>query len=293
MHCCRTCGKDFIVGANWYESSKRHQNYNCITCHTAFYRSKYDPQKNKTKVKKYDENLKREAMNNYGGVCACCREKELYFLTIDHINNDGRADRDKKLVGIKMYGWMRKNNYPDKDRFRVLCYNCNYMLGSYGICEHNSDLKKDKCFVCNEHLVERLLFARNYVENFHLFFKKSNLNICMKCAMEVKDVTSLNSRVSRLNKRVKVIDAYGGKCECCEELNYCFLTIDHVNGITGNCINDRNINLYKKLIDNNFPKDDYRLLCYNCNCSRGHFGVCPHEKQRHISVFTEEKVING
>ncbi len=26
----------------------------------------------------------------------------------------------------------------------------------------------------------------------------------------------------------------------------------------------------------NYPKNDFRILCWNCNCSRGFSGYCPH-----------------
>lgn len=31
-----------------------------------------------------------------------------------------------------------------------------------------------------------------------------------------------------------------------------------------------------------FPKDRYRLLCYNCNMSRGRYGYCPHQLQMEL-----------
>jgi len=31
------------------------------------------------------------------------------------------------------------------------------------------------------------------------------------------------------------------------------------------------------LKDDGYPKDKYRLLCYNCNLARAHFFRCPHE----------------
>jgi hypothetical protein len=76
-----------------------------------------------------------------------------------------------------------------------------------------------------------------------------------------------------------VIEHYGGKCACCREVLIEFLTIDHPNG---NGKEDRkrfrtSYSFYKWLIDSNFP-DGYRILCYNCNCSIGHYGYCPHQK---------------
>jgi hypothetical protein len=86
-------------------------------------------------------------------------------------------------------------------------------------------------------------------------------------------------------RRLEVLTHYGGtplKCQCCGESNIEFLTIDHING-GGNqqrkhirSKNGKTINFYKWLVDNNFP-EGYRVLCYNCNCSLGHYGYCPHK----------------
>jgi hypothetical protein len=87
----------------------------------------------------------------------------------------------------------------------------------------------------------------------------------------------------RQSLREKVINAYGGKCSCvnCPENNPEFLTIDHVNNDGQNWIKIHGIgiSLYLWLIRNNFPRDNFRLMCYNCNCGRAHHGgVCPHEE---------------
>ena len=35
---------------------------------------------------------------------------------------------------------------------------------------------------------------------------------------------------------------------------------------------------YYMLKKNGWPKDKYRLLCLNCNCSYGYYGYCPHQR---------------
>lgn len=83
----------------------------------------------------------------------------------------------------------------------------------------------------------------------------------------------------RLKQRV--IEGYGGKCSCsgCNEDNFYFLTIDHINGgghkhrkLLGN---KQGPAFYKWLIENNFSSD-FRLLCWNCNCGRRYLPDCPH-----------------
>lgn len=82
--------------------------------------------------------------------------------------------------------------------------------------------------------------------------------------------------------RLEIIAGYGGVCECCGESSPEFLTIDHVGG-GGRA--DRNLSggpksVYKRLKKLGFPKNGFRLLCYNCNCSIGAKGYCPHQLKK-------------
>lgn len=87
--------------------------------------------------KRYEEMVKDSVFNNYGGyICSCCGEKEIVFLTIDHIDGGGTKHRKKVGGGGKFtYRWIYKNNFPKG--FRVLCYNCNSgRARNNGICPH-------------------------------------------------------------------------------------------------------------------------------------------------------------
>lgn len=57
------------------------------------------------------------------------------FLTIDHIHGGGRRERETTLRGLKFYRWLIANNFP-RDRYRLLCMNCNFSHGKYGYCPH-------------------------------------------------------------------------------------------------------------------------------------------------------------
>lgn len=85
--------------------------------------------------------------------------------------------------------------------------------------------------------------------------------------------------------RLECLIHYGGsppKCACCGETQYEFLTIDHINGGGNQHARLRKRNsLYQWLSINNFP-EGYRVLCYNCNCSLGHNGYCPHQTKREV-----------
>jgi|SRR6516162_7883854 hypothetical protein len=93
----------------------------------------------------------------------------------------------------------------------------------------------------------------------------------------------------RRNAEIKdmVFAAYGGyKCACpcgCDVTEPEYLHIDHING--GGVRHRKEIRtnqIYRWLMKNNFPAG-YRVLCANCNTSRGRLGsdgLCPKERQR-------------
>jgi hypothetical protein len=74
--------------------------------------------------------------SNGKGACVCCGETQLEFLSIDHINNDGREDRQqhKSWVGSQFYYWLVRNNFPPG--YQIMCLNCNVSRGRHGVCVH-------------------------------------------------------------------------------------------------------------------------------------------------------------
>lgn len=84
------------------------------------------------------------------------------------------------------------------------------------------------------------------------------------------------------NQRLKeiILSHYGvngiAQCQCCGESHIEFLTIDHINGDGAEHRRKIGTNhMYKWLKRNHFP-EGFRTLCWNCNCSLGKFGYCPH-----------------
>jgi hypothetical protein len=65
--------------------------------------------------------------------CACCGEKTIEFMTLNHINGGGSKHR-RELKKYNIYDWLIRNNFPDG--FNVLCMNCNFALGMFGYCPH-------------------------------------------------------------------------------------------------------------------------------------------------------------
>jgi hypothetical protein len=143
---CKNCGTLPISDFYTYddESRKGGIRYRCKKCAKKQIKtwSKNHREKKISYYKNYRVNLRWQILCHYSNSappsCACCGENIKEFLCIDHIAGGGTQHRLK--VGKNMYQWIKRNNYPPM--FRVLCYNCNASLGSYGYCPHHS-LNKD------------------------------------------------------------------------------------------------------------------------------------------------------
>lgn len=82
--------------------------------------------------------LKDQIFTAYGGwVCACCKEREPKFLTLDHINN--RGAQEKRAHGneatYRLFARLRREGFPSG--YQVLCFNCNCgKRDNGGVCPH-------------------------------------------------------------------------------------------------------------------------------------------------------------
>lgn len=85
--------------------------------------------------------------------------------------------------------------------------------------------------------------------------------------------------------RAEMISAYGGKCSCCGISEPQFLTIEHTNGGGSKDRAKHRGNAFTGwLRRQGWPKDGFSLLCYNCNCSKGFYGKCPHKADMLVAI---------
>lgn len=149
--------------------------------------------------------------------CSICNERDLTFLSIDHINGKGVQHRKeiKSSSGTAFYRWLRKSGFPSG--FRTLCMNCQF---------------------------------------------------------------SVRGRISRLRK--EIVQAYGGRCECCGKTEVAVLSIDHVDrkGAIDRKQHGSGTPFYNYLKKTGFPKDGLRLLCMNCQFGFRYGKICPHQIER-------------
>jgi hypothetical protein len=140
---CRRCSVR-LTDSNWpayYRKLNRKQHI-CRECAVAD--KKVSNLRNResrlARISNKRKALKLHVISMYGGCCACCGEDNTWFLTIDHIHNDGNKHRQEETGGggHSMYTWLEKNKFPS-GIVQVLCWNCN--LGRHlngGECPHTT-----------------------------------------------------------------------------------------------------------------------------------------------------------
>ncbi len=122
---CKTCTKAYKI---------EHYNKNKAASHARGKRwALANPEKTKSYYRKSRRNLRDRVLSALGNKCACCGESRYEFLSVDHINNDGAKHR--KSVKSCIYWDIEKQGYP-KEKFQILCHNCNFSKGAYGECPH-------------------------------------------------------------------------------------------------------------------------------------------------------------
>lgn len=76
-----------------------------------------------------------------------------------------------------------------------------------------------------------------------------------------------SGRKNRVKTRLEMVAAYGGKCAHCGINDQVVLDIDHIDN-NGSIHRKQGIHgwqLYRLLKRQGWPKDNYQLLCKNCN----------------------------
>ena len=119
-----------------------HSSY-CKPCAVEIQRKwrENNREKSRQNAIEYYRKVKRIIFEHYGGTspkCACCEEKHYEFLSLDHVKNDGASHRRKIGVGLYVYRWIIKMNFPKG--FQILCFNCNCAKSYSGQCPHKKSI---------------------------------------------------------------------------------------------------------------------------------------------------------
>jgi hypothetical protein len=84
----------------------------------------------------------QESVEQKAGKCECCGETRQEFLAVDHIHGGGKADRARFSSSGSFYFWLIQQGFP-RDKYRLLCHNCNTSIGLYGYCPHAQEVSRE------------------------------------------------------------------------------------------------------------------------------------------------------
>jgi hypothetical protein len=141
MRTCKVCNVEKPLSE--FPMNRGYSLHTCKECYSAKNRERTAAYYARNHAARLEAMSRRYKMHkdmvfaHYGAKCSCCGEDEPMFLTIDHVNCDGKHHRRKpgNSSHNNIYGWLVRNQFPDG--FQVLCNNCNH--GRYrnnGVCPH-------------------------------------------------------------------------------------------------------------------------------------------------------------
>lgn len=272
---CADCGQE--RGSSPY----RLYCQRCAELHAAF-SARYSRANHAAAISAYSGSVPR---------CACCGESGLPFLTLDHIDNDGKAHRRQYKGHQGMYRALARLGFPPG--IRVLCFNCNLARAAYGVCPHvggaaaappggeaataepatsddPAELRR-RCTRCRLSLP----LSAYYRDPGTLIGLQSRCRGCTR-----------DAALQRLHRiRDETLAHYSGgvvRCACCGESQPEFLALDHINGDGARQrleIRRSGNSFYAWLKTLGFPPG-LQVLCHSCNGAKGRKEACPHAAQR-------------
>lgn len=153
---CGKCGEvfpleRFLLRGRYTNNEVRHGSW-CRACRVARAKKYNDANREKraayqaelmrtqaklvrSQQRKYSRKIRQEMLDAYGRSCACCGESTEEFLSLEHLNGDGK-DHAERLGGRSyIYRDLKKRGWP-KDDYALYCMNCNWGSRRTGICPH-------------------------------------------------------------------------------------------------------------------------------------------------------------
>ena len=268
---CKVCGIEKPID----DFKLSHKKWRCHTC------------------RKCDYTLHREVCIEYV-IRYYVRHKEVILAKLfnkrfgtkyGEILRKRSKENQKRLSAenLSIYGYVRSPEAKEKQRLQCVGLRKQVLEYYGGKCECCGEARYEMLTIDhiqgNGHKTDKrglkLVYDAIKVYNENGYPNSTYRLLCWNCNMSSglygycphKIQTEWNINRGRKLKS-DMIKAYGGKCVLCGETHSEFLTIDHING--GGTEHKRSLgitDIYPWLRRQGWPKNGYRLLCANCNCS--------------------------
>lgn len=192
----------------------------------------------------------------------CYQVKSAKEFEIAEANKDGLHSYCRECHRAISRRW------KDKNRDKIEAYKPRQRESAKRFRENHKELRR----------AESLVYAREYQKRPEVIERRAAYRDANR--QKLRDMN--NRRNAQL--KIDVFNYYGGRCFCCGESDFRFLTIDHSKNdgaawrkhFSGKISGGK---FYKVIVELGYP-DDLRLACWNCNCARQfNGGICPHESQ--------------
>ncbi len=211
----------------------------------------------------YKNALSRTGLNNWCKPCVNVRNSEL----------DKRKKPLRRCLKCEQLVPNNKHKYCldcKKKRRYTNCSVCNTLL---------TGKQRQRCAPCNREA------GRKYVA----LVKERGATAFLKKMSELQSARYWTqperyreyAKKDRQKLRAEFLEAYGKICACCGENEEAFLTLEHVkrDGASHRKKYRDSSSVLRDLRRRGWPKEDYEILCFNCNRASWELGVCPHRRK--------------
>ena len=142
-------------------------------------------------------------------------------------------------------------------------------------------------YICSRCKIERTKYDFHRLTRSPDTVRDGRQYRCKECVKEVNLMPETREKTRADNRRYfnklkhEIFTHYSKgllKCNCCDESEYSFLTLDHINndGAAHRKEVGSGDHIWRDLRKNNYP-EGYQILCFNCNLGKAkNEGVCPH-----------------
>ncbi len=131
---CKFCSN---LKAKRYQKNTYHKRKDILKIYQERHLNKLkkeNPEFLQQKSRFYRYNFRKKVILGYGGKCACCGENQYEFLAVDHVDNNGKQDRQEKKNTYRILRYILENKFPKE--YQVLCHNCNLSKAFHKYCPH-------------------------------------------------------------------------------------------------------------------------------------------------------------